>query len=171
MKPEHLAATGGAPVATSSAPSSLDIVIFGGAGDLSLRKLLPALYMAHLHGRLVDGARIIGVGRQEWSRADYLAFVNERSRGFIEETVLQDPVWAGFLERLDYVCMDANASADYARLKACCARPAQRVWCWRNRWVPIWPRRAPSMPRWRATSARRRPTASTTTWARRRCRT
>ena len=31
---------------------TLDIVIFGGAGDLSFRKLLPALYMAHLHDKL-----------------------------------------------------------------------------------------------------------------------
>ncbi|BCF99322.1 hypothetical protein PPGU19_038910 [Paraburkholderia sp. PGU19] len=41
---------------TSTAPASpdrpLDMIIFGGAGDLSARKLLPALYMAHTHGNL-----------------------------------------------------------------------------------------------------------------------
>ncbi len=37
---------------TSPSTFAHDIVIFGGAGDLSWRKLLPALYMADLHGRL-----------------------------------------------------------------------------------------------------------------------
>ena len=38
------------PTATTPASQApLDLVIFGGAGDLSVRKLLPALYMAHLH--------------------------------------------------------------------------------------------------------------------------
>ena len=41
---------------TSHAPATpdlpLDMIIFGGAGDLSARKLLPALFMAHSHGNL-----------------------------------------------------------------------------------------------------------------------
>jgi len=40
-----------------------DIIIFGGAGDLSFRKLLPALYMAHSHDKLSASTRIIGIGR------------------------------------------------------------------------------------------------------------
>ena len=43
----------------SSAPDlPVDMIIFGGAGDLSARKLLPALYMAHLHGNLPAQSRI-----------------------------------------------------------------------------------------------------------------
>ena len=34
----------------------LDMIIFGGMGDLAMRKLLPALYMAHLHGNLPPAA-------------------------------------------------------------------------------------------------------------------
>ena len=40
------------------AATPLDIVIFGGVGDLSVRKLLPALYMAHLHHNLPVATRI-----------------------------------------------------------------------------------------------------------------
>jgi glucose-6-phosphate 1-dehydrogenase len=58
---------------------ALDIVIFGGAGDLSFRKLLPALYMAHLHSRLSPETRIVAVGRQNWSREAYLDFINQHS--------------------------------------------------------------------------------------------
>ena len=36
-----------------------DIVIFGGSGDLALRKLVPALYRAHREGKLPAGTRIV----------------------------------------------------------------------------------------------------------------
>ena len=45
-----MATSSPASVAASATP--LDLVIFGGVGDLSVRKLLPALYMAHLHNNL-----------------------------------------------------------------------------------------------------------------------
>ncbi|HKT94003.1 MAG TPA: glucose-6-phosphate dehydrogenase, partial [Paraburkholderia sp.] len=45
----------------------VDMIIFGGGGDLAARKLLPALYMAHLHGNLPPETRIIAVGRKNWT--------------------------------------------------------------------------------------------------------
>ena len=45
----------------------LDMVIFGGVGDLAMRKLLPALYMAYLHGNLPGATRILATGRQDWA--------------------------------------------------------------------------------------------------------
>ena len=44
----------------------LDMTIFGGMGDLAMRKLLPALYMAYLHGNLPPSTRILSTGRQEY---------------------------------------------------------------------------------------------------------
>lgn len=99
-----------------SSPSA-DIVIFGGAGDLSFRKLLPALYMAHLHGRLEPGTRIVSVGRQAWSRGQYLQFISERSPGFIEASAFEPGHWGSFLERLQYVSLDLSDAAAYAALK------------------------------------------------------
>jgi glucose-6-phosphate 1-dehydrogenase len=86
------------PVAAADAP---DIVIFGGAGDLSCRKLLPAFYMAHMHSRLEPGVRIIAVGRQAWSRQQYLDFIDARSPAFIEPAAMDASLWAEFLARLD----------------------------------------------------------------------
>jgi glucose-6-phosphate 1-dehydrogenase len=80
--------------------SPYDIVIFGGAGDLSFRKLLPALYMAHAHGKLEGDTRIIGIGRQAWSRAQYLEFINEQSPPFIEANAFKQDDWQSFLNRL-----------------------------------------------------------------------
>jgi glucose-6-phosphate 1-dehydrogenase len=44
------------------------MIIFGGAGDLSARKLLPALFMAHSHGNLPGDTRILAIGRRDWTR-------------------------------------------------------------------------------------------------------
>ena len=101
-------------------PITTPLVIFGGAGDLAFRKLLPALYMAHAHGRLPEGTRVVGVGRQSWSRDEYLSFIDRQSTPFIDAdaraTAGYAADWKAFLDRLDYVGMDASQAADYAGL-------------------------------------------------------
>ena len=112
---------------TPSDAGAQDIVIFGGAGDLSFRKLLPALYMAHLHDKLEPQTRIIGVGRQNWRRDEYLKFVDSHSPAFIEKEALTPSDWQNFLARLDYVSLDVTQAQDYTKLKTMCAGPALRV--------------------------------------------
>ena len=107
---------------------TLDIVIFGGAGDLSFRKLLPALYMAHLHDKLDTSARIIAVGRQDWTRQEYLDFIDKNSPAFIEKDEFTATDWQSFLNRLMYVSMDVTNAADYDKLKTLCPTPALRVY-------------------------------------------
>ncbi|KVC53552.1 glucose-6-phosphate dehydrogenase [Burkholderia ubonensis] len=107
--------------------TSLDMVIFGGAGDLSARKLLPALYMAHLHGSLPEQTRIIAVGRSDWSREQYLNFVEEHSRPFVDSHALNEPAWASFLARFDYACVDVGVAGDYGRLVASTRSDTLRV--------------------------------------------
>jgi len=112
---------------TPKETGALDIVIFGGAGDLSFRKLLPALYMAHLHSRLSPETRIVAVGRQNWSREAYLDFINEHSPQFIERNAFTADDWNRFMDRLVYVSLDVTAASDYAKLKAVCEQPMVRV--------------------------------------------
>jgi glucose-6-phosphate 1-dehydrogenase len=112
---------------TQPAAGELDIVIFGGAGDLSFRKLLPALYMAHLHDKLDTHTRIIAVGRQEWSREEYLAFIDKNSPAFIDAEAFNPNDWQGFLSRLAYVSLDITQATEFAKLKALCDTPALRV--------------------------------------------
>ena len=113
--------------ATQAQTGSQDIVIFGGAGDLSFRKLLPALYMAHLHDKLDADTRIVAIGRQHWTRDEYLSFIDNHSPAFIEKNAFSSSDWQSFLSRLSYVSMDVTSPADYAKLKAVCAAPALRV--------------------------------------------
>jgi glucose-6-phosphate 1-dehydrogenase len=103
-------------MSSAAAADAPDIVIFGGAGDLSCRKLLPALYMAHMHSRLEPAVRIIAVGRQAWSRQQYLDFIDARSPAFIEAAAMDASVWAEFLARLDYIGLDVSDASSYAAL-------------------------------------------------------
>jgi glucose-6-phosphate 1-dehydrogenase len=114
--------------ASSDTPTALDLVIFGGAGDLSVRKLLPALYMAHLHSNLPAQTRIHALGRQAWDRAAFLAFIEEKVPGFIDPKAHSAEAWRGFLERLNYVNLDATQAGDYAALGQALQAGSDRVY-------------------------------------------
>ncbi|MEY2685605.1 MAG: glucose-6-phosphate 1-dehydrogenase [Pseudomonadota bacterium] len=112
---------------TPPTTSTLDIVIFGGTGDLSWRKLLPALYMAHLHNKLDPGCRIIGVGRQPWDRAAYVDFIHTASRPHVDAQAWQEAAWGAFLERLDYASVDGTQAVDFQRLHSVCQAGSTKV--------------------------------------------
>ena len=69
----HLAVTRSNAPANSEqmAKSSTSLVIFGANGDLSRRKLIPALLQLHCNDRLPDGFNIIGVSRTPFSDDEY----------------------------------------------------------------------------------------------------
>jgi glucose-6-phosphate 1-dehydrogenase len=56
------------------------IVIFGASGDLTSRKLIPALYLLHRKERLPDDTVVVGVSRSEYSHVDRLAAFLPESR-------------------------------------------------------------------------------------------
>ena len=51
----------------------MNIIIFGGTGDLATRKLLPALFRHHKASRLPNKINIIGIGSRSLSNTEYLA--------------------------------------------------------------------------------------------------
>nr|WP_314539280.1 glucose-6-phosphate dehydrogenase [uncultured Massilia sp.] len=106
----------------------LDMVIFGGMGDLAMRKLLPALYSAFLHGNLPASTRIISTGRQDFNREAYLAHVVEHSRTFIPKDNFDDKTWDGFLHLLEYVRLDVQQAPDFGALAKASRAGAQRVY-------------------------------------------
>ena len=55
-----------------------DLIIFGGTGDLAMRKLLPALYHRDRDGQLTADSRIIAASRGALSQEEYLASVRRR---------------------------------------------------------------------------------------------
>ncbi|MFV8835668.1 glucose-6-phosphate dehydrogenase [Aquisalimonas sp. APHAB1-3] len=92
-----------------------DMVIFGGNGDLAMRKLMPALYHRHQDGALCDEGRIIAASRHAISRDDYVANARDACESHVG-AAFSEAVWASFAERLDYICVDVTREADFLPL-------------------------------------------------------
>ena len=86
---------------------TFDIVIFGGTGDLSQRKLLPALYHRYADGQIPDGSRLIGVSRTKMSDKAFREFALEACKTATGKEFDADK-WAAFEGLLSYVSMDAT---------------------------------------------------------------
>ncbi|MES2480871.1 MAG: glucose-6-phosphate dehydrogenase [Pseudomonadota bacterium] len=113
---------------SSDPAATLDLVIFGGVGDLSVRKLLPALYMAHLHDNLGAHTRIHALGRQAWDRDAFVAFIQEKVPAFIDRKALNENAWRGFVQRLHYISADATQATDFQALASTLQPGSDRVY-------------------------------------------
>ncbi len=100
-------------------PSSLlpcDMLVFGATGDLSLRKLLPALFQLHRDKRLPQDMRILGLARSALQRESFQALAERQCRAQIAHSEFDSNDWLSFAERLDYFAMDVSQSAEFGRL-------------------------------------------------------
>ncbi|CAM2194005.1 glucose-6-phosphate dehydrogenase [Paraburkholderia sp. A1RI_3L] len=97
--------------------SSFTFVLFGGTGDLSMRKILPALYEAHRAGLLAEAGKIVAVARHEDNRDAYLAWVNEHVKPHVSKNGLDEAAWTSFLERVLYVKLDLSRPEDFGVLR------------------------------------------------------
>ena len=86
---------------------TFDIVIFGGTGDLSQRKLLPALYHRYADEQIPDGSQIIAVSRTKMSDKAFREFALEACKTATGKDFDAEK-WAAFEELLSYVSMDAT---------------------------------------------------------------
>jgi len=108
--------------------TQFDLVFFGGTGDLVWRKLMPALFQAFRHGSLPSGGRIIGIGREDLSDAQYRQHIEERLQQVEGEKRPNPQEFAPFAALLHYVRMDLSHADDYRHLqKALAQRQAQAV--------------------------------------------
>jgi glucose-6-phosphate 1-dehydrogenase len=96
--------------------ADFDLVFFGGSGDLTMRKLLPAMYARHRANDLPPGARIVCIGRHAWDQAEFIDYIEANSRPNVSADTLDPALWSEFCSRLSYVAMDATDPAGYAQL-------------------------------------------------------
>ncbi len=96
----------------------VDLVIFGGTGDLSTRKLLPALFQLHRHGLADRLHRIIATGRAGMDSDAFREEAQENLHRFLPEGGWDETVWATFRERLFYCQVDADVVDHYRGLAA-----------------------------------------------------
>ena len=95
-----------------------DLVIFGGTGDLALRKLLPALFHRYADGQIVAGARIVGIARDERSDEAYRGKIREALIQFAGEQATQTDVLDGFLALLSYRRLDLSSDSGWPEFAA-----------------------------------------------------
>jgi glucose-6-phosphate 1-dehydrogenase len=91
------------------------IVIFGASGDLTQRKLIPALYNLYLKRRLAQTFRIVGVARSELTDEQFREKVREGVKLFSPETYT-DAHWNLFAPHILYCAGDANQIDSYLKL-------------------------------------------------------
>ena len=156
---------------------SFDLVLFGGTGDLSWRKLMPALFQAFRHGSLSERGRIIGVGRDALDDDQYRALIHSRFDA-VEGAKRPSPEeFKRFASMLHFLPMDLSRPDDYPKLAELLrTRNADTVvmylatspslftgiveqiaavglngrmcaWCWKNPWAMTWPPTGPSTRR------------------------
>ncbi|MDK2123951.1 glucose-6-phosphate dehydrogenase [Chitinimonas sp. DQS-5] len=92
-----------------------DMVLFGGTGDLVMRKLLPALYRQHQDGLLPPAGRLLCLGRTQHDDASYLATAEKNARQYLG-AAFRDADWAEFARRISYLRLDAQNTEHYPLL-------------------------------------------------------
>ncbi len=95
---------------------TFDLIIFGGTGDLAMRKLLPAMYHRTRDGQISVDSRIIAIGRSEMSRSSYIDLVEEALRANLKEGEFDVQVWRAFESRLHYAKADAMGHTNWTGL-------------------------------------------------------
>ncbi len=97
---------------------TFDMVLFGGTGDLALRKLVPALYRRHVAGQMGTVSRVLAVARTNLTREEYLAQIETSCRKHLAAEELTDARWQAFVAQVEYVQVDATEARDFKKLAA-----------------------------------------------------
>jgi glucose-6-phosphate 1-dehydrogenase len=92
------------------------IVIFGAHGDLTRRKLLPALYRLAYEHRIPPAFAILGNSRTELSDENFRGQMKESVQKFLEDSPFDEQLWQTFAKSLYYLAGDINDPEMYSRL-------------------------------------------------------
>lgn len=94
-------------------PENSSIVIFGASGDLTYRKLIPALYHLYANKQLPENFAILGVSRTEYSDDSY----REKLKKSLQEMEKTEPeTLNAFINHLHYQAINTSDTQDYSKL-------------------------------------------------------
>ncbi|HCP90916.1 MAG TPA: glucose-6-phosphate dehydrogenase [Spartobacteria bacterium] len=96
-------------------PQPCSIVIFGATGDLTHRKLIPALYNLAADGELPPAVTVVGFARREKSDDDFRRELEEATRKFSRQTV-RDEIWKTFAQSIFYHRSEFEDESGYKSL-------------------------------------------------------
>src|SRR6266487_3000835 len=99
-------------------PDPAAMVIFGASGDLTARKLMPALYNLALNRYLPSGFSVIGVADTALTEDEFRAHMEQAVQKYSRSQPVDRAVWQSLAEGISYVRMPFDDEAGYGRLAA-----------------------------------------------------
>jgi glucose-6-phosphate 1-dehydrogenase len=96
-------------------PDNSNLVIFGASGDLSFRKLIPALYQLYVSKQLPECFFILGVSRSDYSSESYREAL---SLALIEHADASAAIACTFLQHVYYLAINTSDTTEYAKLSS-----------------------------------------------------
>lgn len=93
------------------------MVIFGASGDLTKRKLMPAIYSLYKNKRLPDDFFILGIGRTSYTDDTYREYIKNELGQFLSEDEKEEKTVKGLASHLHYLSIDPSVEADYRQLQ------------------------------------------------------
>src|SRR6478672_6864521 len=102
-------------LATRMVPQACSIVIFGATGDLTMRKLIPAVYNIAADGELPPAVAVVGFARRPKTDEEFRKEQEESTRKFSRQQV-KDEIWATFAEGLFYHQAEFHDAEGYKKL-------------------------------------------------------
>jgi glucose-6-phosphate 1-dehydrogenase len=92
-------------------------VIFGGTGDLNMRKLAPALYNLCSNGYMPEQFAIVGTARKEFTDEKFRDTLKEGVNSFSRNGKVKDEDWSSFSQHIHYTPVDVSAPDTFVGLK------------------------------------------------------
>ena len=98
-------------------PDSIILVIFGGSGDLTKRKLMPSLYQLYRKGRMPERFAIVGCARSEFTDESYQELIAENLKKYLPEEEYFEDKAGEFVTHLRYYAMSFSDREEYPGFK------------------------------------------------------
>ena len=97
--------------------NTFNLFLFGGTGDLSNRKLIPAMFRQDILASLSEDSKIIGIGSRDLSRNEYVEMVKESLEKYFPNFNEHKDTWELFSSRVSYIQIDINSDDGWDKLK------------------------------------------------------
>ena len=97
--------------------AAVDLIIFGASGDLSARKLFPALFQLERLNLLEDDLRIAAVARTQQTLEDFLPVLKGKMSSYMGNDAPTEEEWASFTKRFSYVAVNFSEPDQYGELR------------------------------------------------------
>ncbi|ALM53544.1 glucose-6-phosphate dehydrogenase [Halomonas huangheensis] len=101
----------------SSERTDIDLALFGALGDLSRRKLFPALFHLDREGLLDEDCRILGLARQDISVDEFKAQIEGALKKYVKPDELVEVALTRFMNRLSFLSVDFKTVDGYAGVR------------------------------------------------------